>query len=166
MKNTANQEKQYGEVKWFLDIPRSENDVYRLARKEFKGREFVDIRIFFRDRDERDRLIPTLKGICFDETLRQEVITGLIKARQVTLEGKPEGETLQSKVICDVPFSEKEVCRITKGVGSKNTFVDVRRFFKKGGEYIPYRNKGVAINEATLDEVITELMKMDSVSAS
>lgn len=165
MENSTNQENQHNGTEVISDVSRSENDVYRIARKEYKGRRFVDLRIFFRDKEDRDRLIPTHKGICLDETLREEIISGLIRARQASLPEKSEGEAIQSIVVCDIPVSENEVCRISKGSGSKNTFVDVRRFFKKNDAFVPYKRKGLSINEAVLDDVITELMKMDSVNA-
>ena len=166
MENLTNQENQHNGTEVIADVSKSESDVYRIARKEYKGRHFVDLRIFFRDKEDRARLIPTHKGICLDETMREELIAGLIKARQASLPAKLEGEAIQSVVVCDIPVSENEVCRISKGSGSKNTFVDVRRFFKKNGEYVPYKRKGISINESVLDDVITGLMKRDSVSAS
>jgi hypothetical protein len=163
---TTTQETQNNGTKVIADIPRSENDVYRIACKEYKDRHFVDVRIFFRDREDRNRLIPTNKGICLDEARREEVIAGMIRARQADLGEKTDGEAVQSVVICDIPVSETEVCRISKGSGSKNTFVDVRRFFKKNGEYVPYKRKGLSINVASLDDVITGLMEIESPHAS
>jgi len=161
--NTKQNEESRTEV--VCDVPRSENEVYRIARKEYKGRHFVDLRIFFRAKEDRDRLIPTHKGICLDETLREELIVGLIAARKATAT-KSEDSKVQSVVVCEIPVSENEVCRISKGSGSKNSFVDIRRFFKKNGGYVPYKQKGVSITESVLDAVITGLMTPESSCAA
>ena len=161
MKDTEIKESQDIKTEAVCDIPRSENEVYRIARKEYKDRHFVDLRIFFKSKDDGDRLIPSHKGIWIEEAYRQELIAGLVKARNASPVTKPEGEGFNSVVVCDIPVSENEIFRISKGSGSKNSFVDIRRFFEKGGKYVPYKRKGVSIMESSLDDVITGLMGME-----
>ncbi|MDA9101160.1 transcriptional coactivator p15/PC4 family protein [Omnitrophica bacterium] len=166
MENETLVENQNNEIGMFKDVMRSENDVYRIARREYKGRHFVDVRIYYRSKQASDDLLPTRKGICLEETLRQDLIEGLIRARQSSLPEKTEGEGIQSISICDIPVSDNEVCRISKGQGKKNAFVDIRRFFSKNGGYVPYKHKGVCIAEAALDDVITGLIDLESSIAS
>lgn len=166
MENTEKKETEYNQTNVAADVPRSENDVYRIARKEYKGRHFVDIRIFFRDKQDHTLLIPTHKGICLDEAFREELASGLIRARQAAVVEKSDTDPVRSIMVCDIPLSETEICRISKGAGNKNAFVDVRRFFKKDGDYVPYKRKGVSITESALDDVITGLMEMEPVAIS
>ncbi len=148
------------------EVKRSDSDVYRISRKEYKGKHFVDLRIFYRSKDDADRLIPSGKGIWVEETLLQELITGLISARKFNAGEKPEKGNVTSSVICDIPVSEDEVLRISKGCGSKNVFVDIRRFWRKGSGYCPSKRKGIAIHESSLDDVITGLMRAEIVHAA
>ena len=143
------------------DVPRSDNDVYRISRKEYKGVWYFDLRIFFRSKADATLLVPTTKGVCFPEKLREEVIAGLIMARKASGVECPEGEQFRSVKVCEVPISETEHYRISKGSGAKNTFVDIRKFFQKDGAYIPSKRKGVSILGGSLDEVITGLMRTE-----
>ena len=54
------------------DVPRSGNDVYRISRNVYKGERYVDIRIFFRSKADATLLVPTTKGVCFPEKIREE----------------------------------------------------------------------------------------------
>ena len=148
------------------DVKRSETEIYRISRKEYKGRHFMDLRIFFRSKNDRDRLVPTHKGISIAEEIRQEVIVGLINARKASAVTKPEGEKVHSVTICEIPVSETETFRISKGCGSKNAFVDIRCFFKKGNGCFPSKRKGVSITESCLDDVITGLMRTEPACVS
>ncbi len=141
------------------DVPRSGNDVYRISRNVYKGERYVDIRIFFRSKQDATLLVPTTKGVCFPEKLREDVIAGLIMARKASGVECPEGEQFRSVKILEVPISETEHYRISKGAGAKNEFVDIRKFFQKDGAYIPSKTKGVSILGTALDQVITGLMQ-------
>lgn len=143
------------------DVKRNDNEVYRIAHKEYKGANYVDLRIFFKSKDDENRLIPTFKGIWIEESMRQELIRALIDARKAPAVECPEDKEVESQVVCEVPVSEEEIYRISKGSGKKNAFVDVRRFFRREGKFIPYKRKGVSIQESALDDVITGLMKAE-----
>ena len=110
------------------DVPRSENDFYRISRKEYKGERYIDLRIFFRSREDASHLVPTSKGVCFREKLREDVIAGLIMARKAPDVECPAGEQFRSVKIFEIPLSETEHYRISKGAGAKNAFVDIRKF--------------------------------------
>ncbi len=145
------------------DVPRSGNDVYRISRNVYKGERYVDLRIFFRSKADATLLVPTTKGVCFPEKLREDIIAGLILARKAPEVECPKGEQFRSVKILDVPLSETEQFRISKGAGYKNTYVDIRKFFQaqKDGTLVPSKTKGVSILGASLDEVITGLMRTE-----
>jgi len=158
MENSTTIQNEESQTVVLCDVPRSDNDVYRIARKEYKGERFIDLRIFFRSREDASKLVPTSKGVCFREKLREDLIAGLIMARQAPEVERAEGEQFRSVKICEVPLSETEHYRISKGAGAKNGFVDVRKFFQKDGAFIPSKRKGLSILVASLDDVITGLM--------
>ena len=145
------------------DVPRSGNDVYRISRNVYKGERYVDIRIFFRSKADAALLVPTTKGVCFPEKIREDIIAGLILARKAPEVECPKGEQFRSVKILEVPLSETEQFRISKGAGSKNAYVDIRKFFQaqKDGAFVPSKTKGVSILGASLDEVITGLMRAE-----
>ena len=111
-----------------LDVPRTGNEVYRISRNVYKGERYVDIRIFFRSKADAALLVPTTKGVCFPEKIREDIIAGLILARKAPEVQCPEGEQFRSVKILEIPLSETEQFRISKGSGSKNSFVDISKF--------------------------------------
>ncbi len=158
---TATQNEQTKNVV-LCDVPRSGNDVYRISRNDYKGERYIDIRIFFRSKEDAALLIPTSKGVCFPEKLREDVIAGLIVAKAAPSVERKEGEIFSSVKICEIPISETEYYRISKGAGAKNTFVDIRKFFQqKDGAYVPSKTKGVSILGTSLQDVILGLMRTE-----
>lgn len=143
------------------DVTKNDNEVYRIAYKQYREASYVDLRLFFRDKDDRSRLVPTFKGIWVEEPMRRELIRALIDARKAPAVGCPEGKKVESQVVCEIPISGDEIYRVSKGSGKKSSFVDIRRFFRREGEFIPYKRKGVSIQESVLDDVITGLMKAE-----
>ncbi len=154
---TAAQNEQ-SEAVVLADIPRSENDIYRISQKDYKGNRYLDLRIFFRAKDDKARLAPSAKGVCFAEKFREPVIAGLIKARTAPQAVRPEGVSVASVTVCDIPVSETEIFRISKGCGQKAAFIDIRKFWSKDGSYFPSKRKGVSISESVLEDVILGLM--------
>ena len=130
----------------------------RTTTTDYKGSHYLNIRIFFRAKDDTGTLRPSLKGVCFPEKLREPVIAGLIKARTAPQAVRPEGQSVASVTVCDIPVSETEIFRISKGCGQKATFVDIRKFYSKDGSYFPSKRKGVSIPESALEDVILGLM--------
>lgn len=144
------------------DVPRSENDIYRISRTEFKGERYIDLRIFFRSREDASRYIPAYKGVCFPEKLREDMIAGLIVAKHAPEVEKLEGEQFRSVKIVEIPVSQTECWRISKGSGAKNAFVDIRKFMaREGGAFFPSKTKGVSILETSLEDVILGLMRTE-----
>jgi len=154
------------EIVVLADVPRSENDIYRISRKDYKGNRYLDLRIFFRAKDNKAKLVPSAKGVCFAEKFREPVIAGLIKARTAPQAVRPEGVSVASFTVCDIPISGTEIFRISKGCGQKATFVDIRKFYSKDGAYFPSKRKGVSIPESALEDVILGLMPASSAHAA
>lgn len=148
------------------DVPRSENDIYRISRKDYKGKQYLDLRIFFRAKNDPATLVASSKGVCFRQMLREDVIAGLIKAKSASTPAIPEGKNIASVTVCDIQVSETELFRISKGCGTKNTFVDVRKFMSRDGNYFPSKRKGITIQESALEEVILGLMQTESANAA
>ena len=70
---------------------------------------------------------------------------------------KEPKEELKSEMVCEVPRSESEVYRISKGRYNGTGFVDLRIFFKgKDGKFLPSK-KGLAMRGDALKAVIEGL---------
>lgn len=60
-----------------LDLPRGETDMLRVTRREYEGRPFTDVRVFFRGDD--GQLRPTKKGCSVRDSEIRDVIAALNK---------------------------------------------------------------------------------------
>lgn len=148
------------ETKEICDVPRSEMEVYRIARKEYRGLSFIDIRVFRRALEDPDHLVPLWnKGIWIEDVFLDDVIAGLIKAQEAACIEKPINASLHEKtdiVIEQIPATEREVYRITKG----HEFVEIRRYMKIiGDKWRCYQTKGIVIQESSLEDVIHGLKR-------
>lgn len=59
----------------FKDIQRNENDVIRIQSKEYQSKEYIDIRVWYKD--EFGEMKPTKKGIYFQKELLDDIIQQL-----------------------------------------------------------------------------------------
>jgi len=66
-------------VKSLTDIKRNDTEIVRVSKREFKGHEFLDLRIYYQD-DEGDYK-PTKKGITINPKLVDELIDALNKEK-------------------------------------------------------------------------------------
>jgi len=66
-------------VKGLTDIKRNDTEIVRVSKREFKGHEFLDLRIYYQD-DEGDYK-PTKKGITINPKLVDELIDALNKEK-------------------------------------------------------------------------------------
>jgi len=66
-------------VKSLTDIKRNDSEIVRVSKREFKGHEFLDLRIYYQD-DEGDYK-PTKKGITINPKLVDELIDALNKEK-------------------------------------------------------------------------------------
>ncbi|MGC9322649.1 MAG: transcriptional coactivator p15/PC4 family protein [Kosmotogaceae bacterium] len=69
-------------MKSLTDIKRNDTEIVRVSRREFKGHEFLDLRIYYQD-DEGDYK-PTKKGITINPKLVDELIDALNKEKDST----------------------------------------------------------------------------------
>tara|TARA_R100001082_G_scaffold21470_3_gene10311 strand:- start:3155 stop:3382 length:228 start_codon:yes stop_codon:yes gene_type:complete len=61
------------------EIKKNSSEIIRIEPKEYKGNEFIDIRVFFQDKDTGEYR-PTKKGISFNPRIAQEVVEGIIES--------------------------------------------------------------------------------------
>ena len=57
------------------DIERSETEIIRVSKREYKGAEYVDLRVFFKDK-QTEEYRPTKKGL----TIKKDQIHEVAKA--------------------------------------------------------------------------------------
>lgn len=63
-----------------IDI-KSGSSAIRVEKKEFKGKKYIDIRKYYRDREsEKQELLPTKKGIFIPIDLVDKVIKAIKKS--------------------------------------------------------------------------------------
>ena len=57
------------------EIKKNKTEIIRIKLSEFKGKEFVDCRIFY----EKDgEYLPTKKGISFNPAIAKDVVEGIL----------------------------------------------------------------------------------------
>ena len=62
-------------------IKKNSNEVYRIYEKEYEGYRFIDVRIYYMDK-ETGEYKPTRKGISLMPNNVPEVIEGILKAME------------------------------------------------------------------------------------
>jgi hypothetical protein len=68
------------------DIKRNDTEIIRVSKREFKGHEFLDLRIYYEGDDGQYK--PTKKGI----TLNPKLVDELIEALNKEKDSEPERE--------------------------------------------------------------------------
>ena len=63
-------------------IKKNSSEVYRIYEKEYEGYKFIDVRIYYMDK-ETGEYKPTRKGISLMPNNAGQVIEGIIKAMEV-----------------------------------------------------------------------------------
>jgi len=61
------------------DIKRNDTEIVRVSKREFKGHEFLDLRIYYQD--DEGNYKPTKKGITINPKLVDELIDALNKEK-------------------------------------------------------------------------------------
>lgn len=151
-------QKDIWQTKRISEVMRSETEVYRIERKEYRGLCFIDIRIYKRSLEDWERFVPMWnRGIWIEDVFLDDVIAALVKAKDAPGVDEPVSASPQDRtevVIEQVPATEREVYRITKG----HDFVEIRRYMKIiGDKWRSYHTKGIVISDGTLDGVIGAL---------
>jgi hypothetical protein len=73
------------------EIAKSSVERIRVAIREYEGRRFVDVRLYFRPEGDGADWLPTRKGVTFSKPEDvHAVIAALAEAREL-LEGRPRG---------------------------------------------------------------------------
>ena len=70
------------------DIERNDLEVVRVEKREFKGHEFVDIRIYYQN--DSGEWKPTKKGVTINPDKIDELVEALKKEKDVKLEKAEE----------------------------------------------------------------------------
>ncbi len=80
------------------DIPKSNNEIIRIEISEFKGRDLINIRIWFQSFDEKGNAVykPTQKGIAVNVSQYEELRDG-IERIGAYLADKKDGATPKSE---------------------------------------------------------------------
>ena len=60
------------------EIQKNSQEIIRIENKEFKGNKFLDVRVYYKDRDTEEYK-PTKKGISFNHRIAKEVIEALLE---------------------------------------------------------------------------------------
>mgnify|MGYP001182589057 FL=1 len=63
-------------------IKKNSSEVYRIFEKEYEGYKFIDVRIYYMDKNSGEYK-PTKKGISIMPNNVEEVINGILKAMEV-----------------------------------------------------------------------------------
>ena len=75
-----------------MDIEKKPGEIIRIEKREFKGYDFIDIRVYFKN--DNDQWQATKKGISIPPHLLMPVITGL----KQLVEGGGEKDMTKNKV--------------------------------------------------------------------
>ena len=59
------------------EIQKNSQEIIRIENKEYKGNKFLDVRVYYKDRDTEEYK-PTKKGISFNHKIAKEVIEALL----------------------------------------------------------------------------------------
>ena len=64
-----------------FETNRSESEVIRIAKRGYKGRTFMDLRLFFKDKNGEYR--PTKKGITVSEEIFPVLADGILSVQEI-----------------------------------------------------------------------------------
>ena len=62
-------------------IKKNSNEVYRIFEKEYEGYKFIDVRIYYMDKNSGEYK-PTKKGISIMPNNVEDIINGILKAME------------------------------------------------------------------------------------
>ena len=63
-------------------IKKNSSEVYRIYEKEYEGYKFIDVRIYYMDKNSGEYK-PTKKGISIMPNNVEDIINGILKAMEV-----------------------------------------------------------------------------------
>ena len=76
-------------------VKKNKSEIYVISIGEYKGKNYIDVRINFPDKIDESKLIPTKKGITLSKHNFQEIVGLMLNAwtKLEKLELKPSNET-------------------------------------------------------------------------
>lgn len=85
------------------DIQRNANEIIRIEVSEFKGRELINIRIWFQSVDDKGNVVykPTQKGVALNINEFKELKDGILKLEQYIQDNSSGRVPDQPLVIAD-----------------------------------------------------------------
>ncbi|MCK4904894.1 transcriptional coactivator p15/PC4 family protein [bacterium] len=88
------------------DIEKNANNKIRVSISEFKGNNYVDVRVFYED--DEGEYKPTKKGVAFRPELISQVIDGLLQAeKEIKNLPVPENPALKEEQEASEPKEKK-----------------------------------------------------------
>ncbi len=139
------------------DVPRFENDIYRVSSWTGKeGAPFLDLHVYYK---KDGKFKKTQEGINIRSEFRREVAAALVTAKNAPELPLPaEGKTFETALVTSVAISETEQYQVSKVRGPKNSFVRISYAFKgEEGNFIPSAKKALSILEPSVDGVVEVL---------
>ena len=64
-----------------VEIKKNNTESIRMSQSEFKGKSFIDCRVWFREDDNSDWK-PTKKGIAFNPSVTKELVEGILQVHE------------------------------------------------------------------------------------
>lgn len=153
----TNKENDKNQNKIIKDVPRFENDIYRISSWTGKeGASFLDIHVFYK---KDGKFKKTKEGMNIRAGFRHEVAKALLAAKNAPEMPLPaEGKNFEVELMTSVALSETEEYQVSKVRGPKNSFVRIGYAFKgEKGEFIPSGKKALSILEPSVDGVVEAL---------
>jgi hypothetical protein len=143
------------------DVPRLENDIYRLSA--WKGKEgtfFVSLQVYFKKNGSFKR---TEEGINVISSVRRELAKAMLVAKNDSELPLPaEGKKFEARFVTSVPVGEGKEFQVSKVRGSKYSSVRIC-FASKGpeGDLIPSPKRSLSIFESSVEGVAEALMSSE-----
>jgi hypothetical protein len=139
------------------DIPRLENDIYRvMAWLGKEGIPFISLQVFFKKNGSYKK---TKEAVHLSASLRQVVTKALLVAKNDSELPVPQEKKFEARFITSVPVSEEGVFQISKVRGSKNSAVRISYAGRnEKGEFVPSPKRSLSILESSVEGVTDALM--------
>ncbi len=139
------------------DVPRFENDIYRVSSWTGKdGASFLDLHVYYKKNGE---FTKTKEGMNVRSDFRKEIAEALVAAKSAPALSLPaEGKNCETVLVTSVSISETEQYQVSKVRGPKNSFVRISYAFKGDeGNFIPNGKKALSILESSVEGVVEAL---------
>lgn len=145
------------------DIPRFENDLYRVSAWTGKEGLFLKLQVHFRGKEDGN-LIPTEDEFSLRAQYRGQVADALVMAKNGAELPAPQGdEKFTSRVVLTIPIGDGKFYEVNKIRGTKNRYVGLRYCRQsEDGERILHSDRGISILESSVDGVVEALRSQEA----